>query len=252
MGISREVKQPSVVFTSDVAVLMESYTQHFGYGEKTERLALCSLAQSIFQLEGQDGLALGSIKFEKPKNGFGSVITIRSRGPQFTESQLDVLQAHLEHRLTPTNMILNPPIDEAGLKARLSDDEFVPFDEASVPQAIFAGIINKRTLPGVRGHGGNITVKSFVDGDKNTPTSVDLLAEGSCMQCGSAGTITLAELHRLTTQAFVENAEALDEGQTFGEIRVYEESDPNALSYIVRADGIHQATKVLDLKKVPG
>ena len=234
MAITRELNPPYVIFTSDVPILKKLHSQSFGPKE-AERLALCPLASSIFDLATKHGIKIGTVTFEKPTNGqTGSIIKLRMFGGKPKDQHLDLVQKHLEKKLSLLNRAFNTLINERKLKARLSKDEFVPFDKTSIPQAIFAGVFNTRTLPGVRSHGGNLTVKKFYDGGSGKPTVVDLLAEGSCMGCKSSGTRTLRDLHRLTSQAFAKHLK----GRQFGGIRVFEESNPNKLAYTVTSKGI--------------
>lgn len=232
MAITRELNPPYVIFTSDVPILKKLHNQSFGPKE-AERLALCPLASSIFDLATKHGIKIGTVTFEKPTNGqTGSIIKLRMFGGKPKDQHLDLVQKHLEKKLSLLNRAFNTLINERKLKARLSKDEFVPFDKTSIPQAIFAGVLNKKTLPGVRGDGGNLIVKKFYNDGKNKPVIVDLLAEGACVDCPSSGTVTLRQLHRLASKAFA------DRGYSFGSIRVFEERNPNKLAYTVTGEGI--------------
>lgn len=226
----------TVQFTTDVVILKQLYSQHFGKDE-AERIALCSLAKTIL---GLPDMVLGSVKLERPKNASGTIITVRSMFSAFTPQQIDAIQAHIDYRLHPMHLAALPPINEEGLKARLEQDEFIP-DQNNKSQILFAGPFNEHTLPGVRGHGGHLKVKGFIDEGPNGYFSVELIAHGSCMECGDAGTLTLSQLQRIESDMFEQMSEMV-EGRKFGNIHVYSESNPNQLSYVVKADGVYDAT----------
>lgn len=235
---SSELKHPPVdiVFTTNLPILQTLHNQSFG-AKETDRLEHCSLAKSLMSFS-EARTKITNVKIEKPSNGGGSIITVS--GPiAFTDEKIDAIQSHIEHLLSPMNRVANPPINEAALKARLEQDEFSPNPNSNI-EMVFASPFNEHTLPGVRGHGGYLKVKKVIDNGPNQPVNVELIAYGACMKCGSAGTMTLSQLHRLETDLFEQMSDVL-EGRTFGEIRVYEEDNPRQLAYTVDAKGVHEA-----------
>ena len=228
------LSKTTIRYKAPVSLLKSLHQQDFGKYEKSDRLSLCPLARELFSLEG---VSIGNVRIERTDDKENTTyITLQSLGPIFNDQTIDMVSAFLERRLKPMQIAANPPIYEEKLIARLAQDQFIP-DEDDFCQFLFASYFNEVTLPGVRGHGGYIKVIDFIDDRETGNYSVNVLVDGSCMGCGSAGVLTIRDLQENIRDIFKQAPDIVGE-RKFDTIYVYESRTPDKLSYAVNSYGV--------------